>query len=199
MHDDLAWNRKYFSDDKVKNIFIEGLGQEFRKILDGHLTNTLPPEWNTTSLPALTTAAKNFKALQDSKKKLYNTHSDKEKEKTKTATQISMETICSWKNTIQTVIATGTLTPGSTQKTVYQQEQPNGCYFHWKDHHPSQEWALVMEEATKAIPLQPPEEKEQALLPEEEPPAEGGAQAVRSQEIPASTLLLPFNPLNKVK
>eukprot|EP00957_Ditylum_brightwellii_P168061 12794160-Ditylum_brightwellii.AAC.1 len=59
--------------DKIKSIFIEGLGQEFEKILDCHLTNTLPPEWNTTSIPALATATKNFKANKIPKKKLYNT------------------------------------------------------------------------------------------------------------------------------
>eukprot|EP00957_Ditylum_brightwellii_P112376 8567837-Ditylum_brightwellii.AAC.1 len=46
-----------------------------------------------------------------------------------------MEAIRLWQNTICTAISAGTLTPNSTKEAIYQQEQPNGCYFHHKDHH----------------------------------------------------------------
>eukprot|EP00957_Ditylum_brightwellii_P195293 14878668-Ditylum_brightwellii.AAC.1 len=66
--------------------------------------------------------AKKYKEILESKRKLYKIDDSKQQGKTKTATQIETEAI-------------HTLTPNSTQEAIYQQEQPNGCYFHREDHH----------------------------------------------------------------
>eukprot|EP00957_Ditylum_brightwellii_P086952 6618735-Ditylum_brightwellii.AAC.1 len=78
MRADLAWTWKTFLDEEVKSIFIEGLGEEFEKILDGYITNSLPAEWQTNNLNELVEAGKKYEEILESKKKLYKTDESKQ-------------------------------------------------------------------------------------------------------------------------
>eukprot|EP00957_Ditylum_brightwellii_P127690 9737360-Ditylum_brightwellii.AAC.1 len=71
MRAEMQQNRKNFSSNEVKNIFILGLGKLFKPIINRRLDNDLPAEWHTMVLHNLTIIAEKFKKQQDAMKKLF--------------------------------------------------------------------------------------------------------------------------------
>mmetsp|Transcript_32314 Transcript_32314/g.47413 ORF Transcript_32314/g.47413 Transcript_32314/m.47413 type:complete len:711 (+) Transcript_32314:111-2243(+) len=128
----LQRNGKTFTPAEIKNIFILGLGQVFEPIIDKHLENTLPADWQTMDINRLAEVATKYKKLQESKKQLF--HSGNTPRNTE-ETQQATNALRSWQSTIKQLIMAGQLT--IAQENVFQAQQPDGCYYHKNDGHPS--------------------------------------------------------------
>eukprot|EP00957_Ditylum_brightwellii_P040113 3035293-Ditylum_brightwellii.AAC.1 len=71
MRAELQQNRKSFSSNEVKDIFILGLGKLFEPVIKRHLDNDLPTEWHTIDLHKLAIIAEKIKKQKDAKKEFF--------------------------------------------------------------------------------------------------------------------------------